>query len=147
MCFLEIFIQECPWYLVLSILFKCYFLLSILISWLTSMFIIFSEILSSGDVAALVYLWNPLTIITCLGLSTSPVENLFIVLSLYGAIASKQLTAVHLFYLYFIGFEYYRVSMDLFFHFFLEFIKICLKSNHSITMISRIGSIFSTWSN
>lgn len=60
------------------------------------MFIIFSETLSSGDIAALVYLWNPLTIMTCVGLSTSPVENLFIVLSLYGAIASKQLTAVHL---------------------------------------------------
>lgn len=46
-----------------------------------------SETLSSGDIAALVYLWNPLTIMTCVGLSTSPVENLFIVLSLYGAIA------------------------------------------------------------
>ncbi|KAJ0908314.1 putative GPI transamidase subunit PIG-U [Helianthus annuus] len=39
----------------------------------------------AGDIAALVYLWNPLTIITCLGYSTSPIENLMIVLSLYGA--------------------------------------------------------------
>ncbi|KAI3689571.1 hypothetical protein L2E82_47532 [Cichorium intybus] len=44
-----------------------------------------SENFPSGDIAALVYLWNPLTIITCLGYSTSPVENLMIVLSLYGA--------------------------------------------------------------
>ncbi|KAL4567501.1 hypothetical protein LXL04_023086 [Taraxacum kok-saghyz] len=36
----------------------------------------------SGDIAALVYLWNPLTIITCLGYSTSPIENLVIVLAL-----------------------------------------------------------------
>ncbi|KAI3925799.1 hypothetical protein MKX01_003358 [Papaver californicum] len=44
-----------------------------------------SEILSAGDIAALIYLWNPLTIVTCVGLSTSPIENLMIVLSLYGA--------------------------------------------------------------
>ncbi|RZC57418.1 hypothetical protein C5167_004722 [Papaver somniferum] len=44
-----------------------------------------SEILSAGDIAAFIYLWNPLTIVTCVGLSTSPVENLMIVLSLYGA--------------------------------------------------------------
>lgn len=44
-----------------------------------------SENFPSGDIAALVYLWNPLTIITCLGYSTSPIENLMIVLSLYGA--------------------------------------------------------------
>ncbi|XP_010278563.1 PREDICTED: phosphatidylinositol glycan anchor biosynthesis class U protein-like isoform X2 [Nelumbo nucifera] len=44
-----------------------------------------SETLSAGDIAALVYLWNPLTIITCVGSSTSPIENLLIVLSLYGA--------------------------------------------------------------
>ncbi|XP_071730735.1 uncharacterized protein [Rutidosis leptorrhynchoides] len=44
-----------------------------------------SENFSSGEVAALVYLWNPLTIITCLGYSTTPIENLMIVLSLYGA--------------------------------------------------------------
>lgn len=50
-----------------------------------------SEILSSGDIATLVYLWNPFTIITCLGSSTSPIENLVIVLSLYGACKSKKL--------------------------------------------------------
>ncbi|KAL8196222.1 hypothetical protein R6Q57_025222 [Mikania cordata] len=44
-----------------------------------------SENFQSGDIASLVYLWNPLTIITCLGYSTSPIENLMIVLSLYGA--------------------------------------------------------------
>ncbi|GMY30214.1 phosphatidylinositol glycan anchor biosynthesis class U protein [Fagus crenata] len=44
-----------------------------------------SEILPSGDIAALVYLWNPFTIVACVGLSTSPVENLAIILSLYGA--------------------------------------------------------------
>nr|XP_027082773.1 phosphatidylinositol glycan anchor biosynthesis class U protein-like isoform X2 [Coffea arabica]XP_027085656.1 phosphatidylinositol glycan anchor biosynthesis class U protein-like isoform X2 [Coffea arabica] len=41
--------------------------------------------LPSGDVAALVYLWNPFTIVTCLGYNTTPIENLFIILSLYGA--------------------------------------------------------------
>lgn len=44
-----------------------------------------SEILSSGDIAALVYLWNPMTIVTCVGSSTSPIENFVIILSLYGA--------------------------------------------------------------
>ncbi|XP_058223849.1 uncharacterized protein LOC131333381 isoform X2 [Rhododendron vialii] len=44
-----------------------------------------SELISSGDIAALVYLWNPFTIISCVGLSTSPIENLVIMLSLYGA--------------------------------------------------------------
>ncbi|KAL7595165.1 hypothetical protein Lser_V15G30422 [Lactuca serriola] len=44
-----------------------------------------SENFPSGDIAALVYLWNPLTIITCLGYSTSPIENLVTVLSIYGA--------------------------------------------------------------
>ncbi|KAE9459511.1 hypothetical protein C3L33_08579, partial [Rhododendron williamsianum] len=44
-----------------------------------------SELILSGDIAALVYLWNPFTIISCVGLSTSPIENLVIMLSLYGA--------------------------------------------------------------
>ncbi|PIA49583.1 hypothetical protein AQUCO_01300401v1 [Aquilegia coerulea] len=44
-----------------------------------------SDILPAGDIASLIYLWNPLTIVTCLGLSTSPIENLMVVLSLYGA--------------------------------------------------------------
>ncbi|XP_077241328.1 uncharacterized protein LOC143881884 [Tasmannia lanceolata] len=43
------------------------------------------RIVSAGDVAALLYLWNPLTIVTCVGFSTSPIENLMVVLSLYGA--------------------------------------------------------------
>ncbi|KAG5028204.1 Phosphatidylinositol glycan anchor biosynthesis class U protein [Glycine max] len=44
-----------------------------------------SERLPSGDFAALVYLWNPFTIVACVGLSTSAIENLMVVLSLYGA--------------------------------------------------------------
>lgn len=44
-----------------------------------------SEVYSSGDIAALVYLWNPLTIFTCVGSSTSPIENFLVVLSIYGA--------------------------------------------------------------
>ncbi|XVE93598.1 hypothetical protein REPUB_Repub01dG0208300 [Reevesia pubescens] len=44
-----------------------------------------SEILSSGDVSALIYLWNPFTIVACVGLSTSPIENLAVILCLYGA--------------------------------------------------------------
>ncbi|XP_051118993.1 uncharacterized protein LOC127243152 isoform X2 [Andrographis paniculata] len=47
------------------------------------------EILPSGDIAALVYLWNPFTVISCLGYNTSPVENLFIILSIYGASSGK----------------------------------------------------------
>ncbi|CAA0831529.1 GPI transamidase subunit PIG-U [Striga hermonthica] len=43
------------------------------------------EILPSGDVAALVYLWNPFTIVSSIGFNTSPIENLFVILSLYGA--------------------------------------------------------------
>ncbi|KAK4262724.1 hypothetical protein QN277_028250 [Acacia crassicarpa] len=44
----------------------------------------YSEVLPSGDIAALVYLWNPFTVVACVGLSTSAIENLMIVLSLYG---------------------------------------------------------------
>ncbi|RZB56685.1 Phosphatidylinositol glycan anchor biosynthesis class U protein isoform B [Glycine soja] len=50
-----------------------------------------SEFLPSGDFAALVYLWNPFTIVACVGLSTSAIENLMVVLSLYGACSRKQL--------------------------------------------------------
>ncbi|KAI4315372.1 hypothetical protein L6164_028188 [Bauhinia variegata] len=46
-----------------------------------------SEVLPSGDVSALVYLWNPFTIVACVGLSTSAIENLMVILSLYGACA------------------------------------------------------------
>lgn len=52
------------------------------------------EMLSSGDIAALVYLWNPFTIVACVGLSTSPIENLVVILSLYGACTSKKLKAL-----------------------------------------------------
>ncbi|KAL6181921.1 hypothetical protein ACLB2K_048569 [Fragaria x ananassa] len=43
------------------------------------------ETLPSGDIAALIYLWNPFTIAACVGLSTSPIENLAVMLALYGA--------------------------------------------------------------
>ncbi|OMO85287.1 GPI transamidase subunit PIG-U [Corchorus capsularis] len=49
----------------------------------------FSEILSSGDVAALIYLWNPFTIVACVGLSTSPIENMAVILCLYGACSRR----------------------------------------------------------
>jgi phosphatidylinositol glycan class U len=37
-------------------------------------------------------LWNPFTIVACVGLSTSAIENLMVFLTLYGACARKQLT-------------------------------------------------------
>ncbi|XP_043809857.1 phosphatidylinositol glycan anchor biosynthesis class U protein isoform X2 [Manihot esculenta] len=46
-----------------------------------------SDALASGDIAALMCLWNPFTTVACVGLSTSPIENLFIILTLYGACA------------------------------------------------------------
>lgn len=46
-----------------------------------------NEVVPSGDVAALVYLWNPFTIVSCIGFNTSPIENMFVIISLYGASA------------------------------------------------------------
>ncbi|XP_058751285.1 uncharacterized protein LOC131624351 [Vicia villosa] len=46
-----------------------------------------SDVFLSGELAALVYLWNPFTIVACVGLSTSVIENLMVVLTLYGACA------------------------------------------------------------
>ncbi|KAH6790767.1 GPI transamidase subunit PIG-U [Perilla frutescens var. frutescens] len=46
-----------------------------------------NEVVPSGDVAALVYLWNPFTIVSCIGFNTSPIENMFVIMSLYGASA------------------------------------------------------------
>lgn len=40
---------------------------------------------NAGDIASLVYLWNPMTIATCVGSSTSPIDNLMVVLAIYGA--------------------------------------------------------------
>ncbi|KAL6633751.1 hypothetical protein ACP70R_026422 [Stipagrostis hirtigluma subsp. patula] len=40
---------------------------------------------SAGDVASLVYLWNPWGIVTCVGSCTSPIENLMVVIMIYGA--------------------------------------------------------------
>ncbi|KAL6544060.1 hypothetical protein OROGR_010557 [Orobanche gracilis] len=48
------------------------------------------EILPSGDIAALVYLWNPFTIFSGIGFNTSPIENLFVILALYGASAGMN---------------------------------------------------------
>ncbi|CAH1446162.1 unnamed protein product [Lactuca virosa] len=59
-----------------------------------SQIIFYAENFPSGDIVALVYLWNPLTIITCLGYSTSPIENLVTVLSIYGACMSYALSSV-----------------------------------------------------
>ncbi|KAL0918527.1 hypothetical protein M5K25_010539 [Dendrobium thyrsiflorum] len=39
----------------------------------------------AGDIASLIYLWNPFTVVTCLGSCTSPIDNLMVVLAIYGA--------------------------------------------------------------
>ncbi|CAL9138465.1 unnamed protein product [Musa acuminata var. zebrina] len=44
-----------------------------------------SGTVNPGDFASLVYLWNPLTIVTCMGSSTSPIDNLMVVMAIYGA--------------------------------------------------------------
>ncbi|KAJ0960360.1 hypothetical protein J5N97_001810 [Dioscorea zingiberensis] len=38
-----------------------------------------------GDLASLIFLWNPLTLVTCVGSSTSPIDNLMVVLAIFGA--------------------------------------------------------------
>lgn len=48
-----------------------------------------STILGVGDVAALFYLWNPLTIVSCVGGCTSSIENAMIILALYGAVSGN----------------------------------------------------------
>ncbi|KAL6911863.1 hypothetical protein ACP4OV_000668 [Aristida adscensionis] len=40
---------------------------------------------NAGDVASLIYLWNPWAIVTCVGSCTSPIENLMVVIMIYGA--------------------------------------------------------------
>ena len=60
--------------------------------WNLMLILVIPEALPSGDFAALVYLWNPFTIVACVGLSTSAIENLMVVLSLYAACKRKQLT-------------------------------------------------------
>ncbi|KAG6494996.1 hypothetical protein ZIOFF_042786 [Zingiber officinale] len=44
-----------------------------------------SGFVDSGDFAALMYLWNPMTIVICIGSSTSPIDNLMVVMAIYGA--------------------------------------------------------------
>lgn len=41
--------------------------------------------LNVGELASLVFLWNPMTIVTCVGSSTSPIDNLMVVLAIYAA--------------------------------------------------------------
>lgn len=55
------------------------------------LFVFSSVILPCGDIAALVYLWNPFTIVSCVGLSTSPIENLAVILALFGAVTRKKM--------------------------------------------------------
>jgi hypothetical protein len=45
---------------------------------------------SAGDTASLVYLWNPWAIVTCVGSCTSPIENLMVVIMIYGACSRKS---------------------------------------------------------
>uniref|UniRef100_A0A0E0K3S8 GPI transamidase subunit PIG-U family protein n=1 Tax=Oryza punctata TaxID=4537 RepID=A0A0E0K3S8_ORYPU len=40
---------------------------------------------SAGDIASLIYLWNPWALVTCVGSCTSPIENLMVVIMIYGA--------------------------------------------------------------
>ncbi|KAL5211447.1 hypothetical protein ABZP36_022294 [Zizania latifolia] len=40
---------------------------------------------SAGDIVSLIYLWNPWAIVTCVGSCTSPIENLMVVMMIYGA--------------------------------------------------------------
>lgn len=62
-----------------------------------SFFIFSSGILPSGDIAALVYLWNPFTIVCCVGLSTSPIENMAVILALNGAVTRKKIMILGIF--------------------------------------------------
>ncbi|KAG1362089.1 hypothetical protein COCNU_10G003080 [Cocos nucifera] len=39
----------------------------------------------AGKFASLLFLWNPLTIVTCVGSTTTPIDNLMVVLAIYGA--------------------------------------------------------------
>ncbi|KAI5075334.1 hypothetical protein GOP47_0009410 [Adiantum capillus-veneris] len=42
-----------------------------------------------GEIAAMFYLWNPFTILSCVGGCTSSIENAMIILSLYGAVTGN----------------------------------------------------------
>ena len=54
-----------------------------------SFLLILAVNVSAGDTASLIYLWNPWTIITCVGSCTSPIENLMVVIMIYGACSRK----------------------------------------------------------
>jgi hypothetical protein len=45
---------------------------------------------NTGDVASLIYLWNPWAIVTCVGSCTSTIENLMVVIMIYGACSRKK---------------------------------------------------------
>ncbi|KAG0610882.1 hypothetical protein M758_7G099000 [Ceratodon purpureus] len=47
------------------------------------------DVLGAGNISFLVYLLNPFTVAVCVGGSTSSIENMFIILSLYGAATGK----------------------------------------------------------
>jgi hypothetical protein len=55
---------------------------------------------NAGDVSSLIYLWNPWAIVTCVGSCTSPIENLMVVIMIYGACSRKR-SSVLCFYHYF----------------------------------------------
>lgn len=50
-----------------------------------------ADVLGAGDVAFLVYLFNPFTTAVCVGGSTSSIENMLIILCLYGAASGPNL--------------------------------------------------------
>lgn len=118
-------------------------------------FMLLSEMLSSGDIAALAYLWNPLTIVTCVGSSTSPFENLVVVLSLYGACRRKKLPniALHMnicflsLFLSFFVFIYFIIFLAfielMLANFFLVTIICCLRSYFcSLTQVRKLNCLF-----
>eukprot|EP00250_Pteridium_aquilinum_P002229 c12423_g1_i1 orf=59-1534(+) len=45
--------------------------------------------LEVGEFAAMFYLWNPFTLVSCVGGCTTSIENAMIILSLYGAVAGN----------------------------------------------------------
>jgi hypothetical protein len=51
-----------------------------------------ADVLGGGDLAFLIYLFNPFTIAVCVGGSTSSIENMLVFLCLYGAAAGQMLS-------------------------------------------------------
>lgn len=59
----------------------------------------------AGNFASLVFLWNPLTIVTCIGSTTTPIDNLMVVLAIYGACSRKEAKALPSLLLFSINFH------------------------------------------